>query len=95
MLVSEDKTPRGKWPLARVIGTFPERDNVIRTVMLQTSKGKLKRPIQRCCKLELVEHADVNPTIITQDVVVPAGDQGGEDVPIRTRSGRIIRQTVN
>ena len=95
VLVSEDKTPRGKWPLARVIGTFPGRDNVIRTVMLQTSKGKLKRPIQRCCKLELVEHTDVNPTIITQDVVLPAGDQGGEDVPTRTRSGWIIRQTVN
>ena len=92
VLVSEDKTPRGKWPLARVIGTFPGRDNVIRTVKLQTSKGQLKRPIQRCCKLELVEHGDVNPTIIAPDVVLPAGDQGGEDVPTRTRSGRTVKK---
>ena len=27
---------------------------------------------------------------VTSDVVLPAGDQGGEDVQIRTRSGRVV-----
>ena len=87
VLISEDKTPRGKWLLARIIETYPGKDNLIRTVLLQTAKGQLKRPIQRCCKLELADHGDVNPTIIKSDVVLPAGDQGGEDVVTRTRSG--------
>ena len=46
VFVSEDETPRGTLPLAPVSGMFPERDNVIHTVMLRNSKSKLKRPIQ-------------------------------------------------
>ena len=90
VLISEDKMPRGKWPLARIIETYPGKDNLIRTALLQTAKGQLKRPI-RCCKLELADHGDVNPTIIKSDVVLPAGDQDGERVVTRTRSGRVVR----
>ena len=91
VLVSEDKTPRDKWPLARIIETYPGKDNLIRTVLPQTAKGQFKRPIQQCCKLELADRGDVNPTIIKSNVVLPAGDQGGENVVARTRSGRAIR----
>ena len=87
----EDKTPRGKWPLARVIEVYPGKDDLIRTVLLQTSKGQFKRPVQRLHNLELANHGDVVPTIIKSDVALPAGDQGGEDVQIRTRSGGIVR----
>ena len=45
VLVSEDKTPRGKWPLACIIETYPGKDNLIHTILLQTAKGELKRPI--------------------------------------------------
>ena len=90
VLVSEDKTPRGKWPLARIIEIYPGNDNLICTILLQTVKGQLKRPIQLCCKLELADHGDVNPTIIKSDVVLPAGDQGGEDVVTRISSGRPV-----
>ena len=91
MLISEDKMPAGKWLLARIIETYPGKDNLIRTVLLQTAKGQLKRSIQQCCKLELADYGDVNPTIIKSDVVLPAGDHGGEDVVTRTRSGWAIR----
>ena len=89
MLISVDKMPRGKWPLARIIETYPGKDNLIGTVLLQTAKGQLKRPIPRCCKLELADHGDVNPTIIKSDVVLHTGDQGGEDVvtPNQVRPG--------
>ena len=80
VLVSEDKTPRGKWPLACIIETYPGKDNLIHTILLQTAKGQLKRPIQWCFKLELADNGDVNPTIIKSDVILPAGDQGGKDV---------------
>ena len=90
VLALEDKTPQGKWPLARIIETYPGKDNLFHTVLLQTAKGQLKRPIQRCCKLELADHGDVNPTIIKSDVVLPAGDQGGKKCcdPNQVRPGR-------
>ena len=91
VLISEDKTSRGKWPLARVIEVYPGKDDLIRTVLLQTSKGQFKRPVQRLHNLELANHGDVVPTIIKSDVVLPAGDQGREDVQIQTRSGRVAR----
>ena len=46
VLVSEDKTPRGKWPLAHIIESYPGKDNLIHNFLLQTVKGQLKRPIQ-------------------------------------------------
>ena len=92
VLVSEDKTPQGKWLLARIIETYPGKDNWIHTILLQTAKGQLKRSIQRCCRLELADNGDVNPTIIKSDVFLPAGNQGGEDVVTRTRLGRAVRQ---
>ena len=70
VLILEDKMPRGKWPLARIIETYPGKDKLIRTILLKTAKGQLKRPIQQCCKLELADHGDVNPTIIKSDVVL-------------------------
>ena len=91
VLISEDKTPRGKWPLVHVIEVYLGKDDLIRTVLLQTSKGQFKRPVQRLHNLKLANHGDVVPTIIKSDVVLPAGDQGGEDVQIQTRSGGIFR----
>ena len=91
MLISEDKTPRRKRPLAFVIEAYPGKDDLIRTVLLQTSKGQFKRTVQTLHNLELADHGDAVPTIIKSDVALPAGDQGGEDVEIRTRSGRIVR----
>ena len=82
MLISEDKTPREKWPLARVIEVYPGKDDLIRTILLQTSKGQFKRPVQRLHNLELANNGDVVPTIIKSDIVLPAGDQGGEDVQV-------------
>ena len=91
VLVSEDKTSTSKWPLVRIIETYPENDNLIHTILLQTAKGQLKRPVQRCCKLELADDGDVNTTIIKSDVVLPLGDQGGKDVVTQTRSGQAIQ----
>ena len=82
VLISEDKTLRGKWPLAHVIEVYPGKDDVIRTILLQTLKGQFKRPVQRLHILELANHDDVVPTIIKSDVVLPAGDQGREDVQV-------------
>ena len=45
VLISEDKVSRGKWPMGRVDKLLPERDGLIRTVILKTKKGLLRRPV--------------------------------------------------
>ena len=52
VLISEDKVKRGQWPLARVVQVFEGRDGLIRSVMVRTRKGLLRRPVQ---KLHLLE----------------------------------------
>ena len=52
MLISEDKVSRGKWPMGRVDRLFPGKDGLIRTVILKTKKGLLRRPVQRTHRLE-------------------------------------------
>ena len=52
VLISEDKVSRGKWPLGRVDELLPGRDGLIRTVVLKTKKGLLRRPVQSLHRLE-------------------------------------------
>ena len=52
VLISEDKVSRGKWPMGRVDKLLPGKDGLIRTVILKTKKGLLRRPVQRLHRLE-------------------------------------------
>ena len=52
VLISEDNLPREKWRIGKVIQTYPGKDDMIRTVKLQTKKGIINRPVQ---KLHLLE----------------------------------------
>ena len=52
VLLADDNTPRGLWPLARVLRTFPGPDGHVRSVEIKTSKGTLHRPVTKLCLLE-------------------------------------------
>ena len=52
VLISEDNLPRAKWRISKVIQTYPGKDDMVRTVKLQTKKGIINRPVQ---KLHLLE----------------------------------------
>ena len=52
VLISEDKVSRGKWPMGRVDRLPAGKDDLIRTVILKTKKGLLRRPVQRLYRLE-------------------------------------------
>ncbi|KFM76371.1 hypothetical protein X975_16768, partial [Stegodyphus mimosarum] len=41
------------WKLGRIIEVHKGRDQIVRSVTLQTSAGKIKRPIQLIYHLEL------------------------------------------
>ena len=52
VLISEDNIPRGKWKLGKIVDVFPGKGGRICTVMVQTKKRMLNRPVQ---KLHLLE----------------------------------------
>ena len=49
--ILEDFTPRGLWPLARVIQVFPGTDGIVRSVKLKTSFGERIRPVVKLSKV--------------------------------------------
>ena len=53
MLVVSTDTPRGKWPLGRVLEVYPRKDGHVRVAKIQVGKGTLMRPVTKLCPLEL------------------------------------------
>ena len=45
-------TPRGHWPLGRIIETTRGRDGHVRVVKVQVGKNVYSRPISKICPLE-------------------------------------------
>ena len=52
VLINDNFSPRSQWPLGRVVEAFPDRRGHVRSVILQTRGGRIKRPI---AKLYLIE----------------------------------------
>ena len=52
MLVHDDDTKRGQWPLARVTKVMPGSDGIVRTVDIRTKKGNYTRPVTKLYRLE-------------------------------------------
>jgi len=53
VLVVDEKSPRGTWPLGRVQEVYPNRsDGLIRRVKVKTMKSTLERPIDKIVLLE-------------------------------------------
>ena len=51
LLISPD-TPRGKWPLGRVLEVYPGDDGRVRVVKVQVGQGTLIRSVTKLCSLE-------------------------------------------
>ena len=52
VIVMSADTPRGKWPLGRIIKTHLGKDGRVRVADVQVGKGIMKRPIAKLCPLE-------------------------------------------
>ena len=52
MIVSEDTTKRGKWPLGRVTRIIPSEDGVVRVAEVRTKDGVYTRPVVKLYPLE-------------------------------------------
>jgi len=51
ILMSSD-TPRGKWPLGRIVKTHPGADGQVRVADVQVGKKTVTRPVVKLCPLE-------------------------------------------
>ena len=56
VLLNDTFSPRGKWPLGKIVKTFPNKYGNVRSVLLKTINGSLKRPTCKLCPIVLVEH---------------------------------------
>ena len=54
VLVRDDDQPRGRWPLDRVVTTFPGAEGCVRSVEVRTKRDTFKRSAQKLCLLEEV-----------------------------------------
>ena len=52
VLVGNDDTKRGKWPLGRVTRVIPGNDGVVRVVEVKTKDGTYTRPVAKLYRLE-------------------------------------------
>ncbi|XP_057330973.1 uncharacterized protein LOC130671223 [Microplitis mediator] len=69
VLLTDERFPPSKWPLARVLALHPGRDGLTRVVTLKTATTELVRPIAKLCVLP-VHSPDDNPV----DTVASAGE---------------------
>ena len=53
VLIVDDASPRGFWPLARVTDVFPSTDGRVRSVEVRTAGGRTyRRPVTKVCFIE-------------------------------------------
>ncbi|XP_035226631.1 uncharacterized protein LOC118198964, partial [Stegodyphus dumicola] len=53
VLVHDDRLPRNLWTLGKIIETYPGRDGQVRSCLIKTQTGNLKRPVQLLYNLEV------------------------------------------
>ena len=89
VLIKEDHIPRLKWPLGLILDVLPGNDGKIRAVRLKTAKGIIKRPVQKLYDLEIMSNdSDIHDI---SNVPVTVDDISVNDVPVRTRAGRVSK----
>ena len=52
VLLDDDDSRRGKWPLGRITNVLPGKDGIVRVVELRTKDGTYTRPVVKLRKLE-------------------------------------------
>jgi hypothetical protein len=52
VLIINPDSPRGHWPIGRVLETIMSQDGVVRAARVKTSTGEYLRPAAKLCLLE-------------------------------------------
>lgn len=67
VLVSQESTPRGQWPLGLVVDVHRSWDKLVRTAVVRTVTGEYTRPITKLCLLEAAASDDPPDVLVRQD----------------------------
>lgn len=51
VLIKDENLPPAQWKLGRVNEVYPDKNDVVRNVLIKTEKGEFKRPVQKICIL--------------------------------------------
>lgn len=84
VLVVDENSPRGEWPVGRITEVFPGPDGVVRSARVKTRRGEYVRPVMKLC---LLEENEANYD--AYGVFVP--ENGPRDVP----DGNVGHPTAN
>ena len=49
VILKGEDVPRSQWPLGKVVKTFPDSKGMVRSVLVKTKSGELKRPVTKLC----------------------------------------------
>ena len=49
VLLVDDTLPRSRWSLGRIMQVFPDKDGLVRTVLVKSRNALFKRPITKLC----------------------------------------------
>eukprot|EP00794_Sanderia_malayensis_P013308 gene13308-14681_t len=77
VLLADSNAARGRWPLARVIRTFPGDEGTVRVVEVKTPTGIYTRPVAKLCVLE-EEKLSKNNVLQGREDVGSSSFSGGE-----------------
>ena len=56
VLVLDENSPGGHWPMGRISRPLPGKDGVVRTVLVKTSSGEYVRLVSKLSLLDFVNH---------------------------------------
>lgn len=51
VLIRDENLPPAQWKLGRIAEVYPDKNNVVRNVLIRTEKGEFKRAVQKICVL--------------------------------------------
>ena len=66
VILVDDNTPRCQWPLGRIVKVFLGYQDLVRSVLVKTKTGELKRSISKVCVIVRVETRDDIPSWLSK-----------------------------
>ena len=51
LLLAESMQQRSKWVMGRVLETYPDKQGIVRTVLLKITGSTMKSPIAKLCEI--------------------------------------------
>ena len=55
VLLSDVSTPRGDWPLGKIVRVYPDKNGIVRIVDVKSQSGVLRRPVSKLCVIVQTE----------------------------------------